>query len=192
MSDAETEADLIVRHKLDVDDYHRMAQAGILTEDDRVELIHGELIVMSPMGDDHASIVSRLNRVFVRGFGDHAIVSPQNPVHVDRHNEPQPDFTILRPRADFYRSGGATPADVLILIEVSDSSLRFDRKYKQELYSLARIAEYWIVDLRSHAIEVYRTPSGPKYAEQRIYRPGETIVPSLAPDFAFPVDQLIG
>lgn len=180
---------VMTRHKLDVDAYDRMADAGILGQDDRVELIDGELIDMAPIGQGHAGIVNGLNRALVLACGDRAVVSPQNPVRLDRWNEPQPDFAVFRPRADFYATGERpTPSDVLLLVEVADSSLRFDRTVKLPLYARARIAELWIVDCKSQVLDAYRRPADGGYGEMTTHRPGERLARALAPEIIVKLD----
>src|SRR4051812_9665607 len=125
------------RHKLDVDVFYRMADAGIFGEDDRIELIDGELIDMAPIGTDHASSSTGLNRALVLACGDRAIVSAGNPLRLDRFNEPQPDFLVLRLRGDNYRTAHPGAADTLLAVELADSSLRFDRNVKLPLYARA-------------------------------------------------------
>ena len=120
----------VARRRFTVDDYYRMAETGILTPDDRVELVEGEIVEMSPIGDRHLEAVNRATMIFARGIGDRAVVSIQNAAHMDRYNEPQPDVVLIRPREGFYGKGKPDPQDVLLLIEVSDSTLRFDRKVK--------------------------------------------------------------
>ena len=181
---------VLTRHKLDVDDFYRMADAGILDPKARVELIDGELIDMAPIGNDHAATVSGLTLALVRACGDLAIVSPQNPVRLDRLNEPQPDFAILRPRADRYRTGHPGPADVLLLVEVADSSLRFDRTVKLPLYAKAGIPELWIVDLKRRVMDAYRRPLGDGYSERTTYRAGETLALSMAPEIRVTLDRV--
>ena len=125
---------VLTRHRLNVDDYHRMAEAGILGEQDRVELIDGDLIDMAPIGQDHIASVNGLAHALFLACGDRAIVSIQNPARLDRFSEPQPDAALFRPRADHYRTGAPPgPADVLLLVEVADSSLRYDRAVKLPL-----------------------------------------------------------
>ncbi len=182
----------ITRRKLDVRDYHRMGEAGILTADDRVELIEGELVAMAPIGADHAGKVNRLNRLLVRAAGDRAMVAPQNPVRLSDHSEPQPDFALLRPRADFYESGTPTPADVLLLIEVADSSLRFDRLVKLPLYARHGIREVWILDLNAGAVEIHRGPGPQGYASSRRAARGEAIAPEALPGMALQVEAMLG
>lgn len=182
----------IVRWKLDVHEYHRMGEAGILTDDDRVELIQGELVQMSPIGWGHSGTVNALTRLLVLAVGSRAMVSVQNPVRLDVHNEPQPDFALLRPRADDYRSELPAPADVLLLIEVADSSLRFDRLVKLPLYARHRIPEVWIVDLPAGAVEVCRGPTPEGYA--RVVREGRgaSVEPEALPGLRLRVDAILG
>jgi Uma2 family endonuclease len=176
---------LLTRHRLNVDDYYRMAEAGILGEDDRVELIDGELIDMAPIGQGHAATVNRLNRALVMAFGDQAIVSVQNPVRLNRFSEPQPDFAVFRPRADFYETGERPgPLDTLLVIEVADSSLRYDRAVKLPLYARAGIGEVWIVDLHRRVVDVHRTPAGDGYTTVETHGPEDTVTLGLAPEIA--------
>jgi Uma2 family endonuclease len=184
---------VLTRHRLDADEYYRMAEAGILGEDDRIELIDGELIDMAPIGQDHASSVNSLNEALVLAFTGRAIISPQNPVRLDRFNEPQPDFAVFRSRADNYRTGERPgPADVLLLIEVADSSLRFDRTIKLPLYARAGIAEVWIIDLMRRVLNAYRRPAGDGYDEMTTHQPGDSVGLALAPDIRIPLDRVFG
>ena len=184
---------VLTRHKLTVDDYYRMGEAGILGEDDRVELIEGELIDMAPIGQDHAGTVNRVNRALVMACGVRAIVSIQNPVRLNRLNDPQPDFSILRPRADFYTTGErAGPADVLLLVEVADSSLRFDRTVKLPLYARNGIPEVWIIDLKQRTLECYRQPTSDRYVQASTHHPGDTLSLAAAPEITLRVDQVFG
>jgi Uma2 family endonuclease len=143
---------------LTVNDYHRMGEAGIFAESERVELIEGQLIAMSPIGSPHFAAVNTLNRLLVRAIGDLAIVSVQNPVRLNDRSEPEPDVAIIRPRDDEYRSGLPGPADVLLIIEVASSSIDYDRSVKLALYARHSIPEFWIVNLDLACIEVYRSP----------------------------------
>ncbi len=181
------------RHKLNVDDYHRMGEAGILGEGDRVELIDGELIDMAPIGQDHAATVNKLTQTLVLAFGEAAIVSVQNPVRLNRFSEPQPDFAVFRPRADFYATGERPgPSDTLLVIEVADSSLRYDRGVKLPLYARAGIAEVWIVDLRQRALDVHRAPAGERYLTVETYGPDDTVTLAGAPDIALALHRILG
>src|SRR5438105_11623750 len=134
------------RYKLTVQDYHKLGEAGILAEDSRVELIDGELIEMAPVGGPHMGTVNRLNKMLVLAVGDHGVVSVQNPVTLPPYSEPQPDFTILRPGAGMPASGVPQADDVLLLIEVADTTLRYDHSTQRKLYVEEGIAEYWIVN----------------------------------------------
>lgn len=181
------------RHKIDVDMLYRMMDAGILHECQRVELIDGEIMDMAPIGFDHAATMNVLNETLVLACHGRAVVSGQNPVRVDTLNEPQPDFVVFRPRADNYRTaprGGAE--DALLVIEVSDSTIRFDRGVKLPLYARAGFAEFWIVDLKRRVVTVYTDPSDGEYATVRTYRDGETIVLSEARELAIPLSGIFG
>ncbi len=184
---------VLVRHKLDVDDYHRMAEAGILGEDDRVELIDGALIDMGPIGQRHAAVVNRLSRALVMAFGERAIVSVQNPVRLNRFSEPQPDFAVFKPRADFYATGERPgPADTLLVIEVADSSIRYDRVVKLPLYARAGIPEVWIVDLRRRVVEVHRAPTADGYEVAETHGPEDTVTLAQAPEIAVALRHIFG
>ncbi|MBI4634928.1 MAG: Uma2 family endonuclease [Candidatus Rokubacteria bacterium] len=180
----------LVRRAFTVEEYYRMAEAGILHEDDRVELLEGEIVEMAPIGDRHAQCVDRLtNTLAVRAAG-RAIVRVQGPVRLSMRSEPQPDIALLRFRPDFYpRHPG--PADVLLLIEVAETSLETDRA-KVPLYARAGIAEVWLVDLAGEAVEVFREPGPGGYGRvERVGHGGRVTVPAL-PDVTFPVDEILG
>ena len=180
------------KKRFTVDEYYRMAEVGILSENDRTELIEGEIIQMSPIGDPHLNAVNRATMIFARGIGDKVVVSVQNPSHMDRYNEPQPDVVLIRPREDFYGSGKPDPDDVVLLIEVSDTSLRFDQRVKVPIYARNGIREVWIVDLQAEAIRVYREPKGNTYASIETRERNATISPQAFPDFSLKVSDLIG
>lgn len=148
-----------VRHKLSVDDFIRMGEAGIFAPDARIELIEGELIDMPPIGSGHMSVSNRLTRLLVRGAGDDAIVSVANPVRLPPWSMPQPDFLLLRPRADDYASAYPGPDDTLLAVEVSESSMRYDRVTKARIYARHGIAEYWVVEVGAHRLHLHRGPS---------------------------------
>jgi len=180
---------MLTRHKLDADDYFRMIDAGILGKEDRVELIDGEILDMAPISQVHAATVNALNQALVMACRDQAIVGPHNSVHLDRLNVPQPDFTILRFRPDFYATGDRPgPADVLLLVEVADSSLRTDRTVKLPLYARAGIAEVWIVDLKRRVLHAHRRPTDGEYAEITTHHPGDRLALAAAPDIAVRLD----
>ena len=167
------------RHRLDVGAYYKMAEVGILTDNDRVELIGGEIFDMTPIGSAHAGKTNRLNRLFARAAADGlALVSVQSPLRLDAYNEPEPDVMLLKPREDDYQDRHPGAADVLLLVELSESSLAYDRGMKLALYARFGVPEVWIVDLPGAAIEVYREPAGDAYALKQRLTSG-----SLAPDF---------
>lgn len=185
-------AEPIQRKLFTTEEYHQMLQAGILSEDDRVELIEGEIWEMSPIGSRHAGSVNRLNRALGKAFGDRVVVSVQNPVHLDGYSEPQPDLAILRYREDFYTEVHPTPEDTLILIEVADSSVQFDRNVKIRLYAKKGVPEVWLFVLPESRIEVYRDPSPEGYQQVAIVRPGDRLSPLAFPDLVIEVDAILG
>ena len=178
-------------HLFTVADYYRMADAGLFHEDSRVELIQGQIIDMSPIGSPHFGMVNRLNRLLVPLVGVRGLVSVQNPVRLDPGSEPQPDIAILKPRADDYETGAPGPDDVLLLIEVADTSLDFDRNVKVPLYAQSGIVEYWIVNLPERIVEVHREPAGARYVQVRRAGPGETLDILLLPGAHLPSADLL-
>jgi hypothetical protein len=153
----------VPRHRLTLDDYHRLGEAGILGEDDRVELLEGQLVDMSPIGPRHALAVDSLTELLVLAAAGLATVRVQNPIVLDDASEPQPDFTLLRKPWHGYPNAHPRPADVHLLIEVSDSSLEFDLGAKLELYARAGIREFWVVDLTENRVLVHRDPTDGRY-----------------------------
>jgi Uma2 family endonuclease len=152
------------RRRFDIDAYYRMAEAGVLGDSRRVELIDGEIIDMAAIGSPHAEVTNRLGRLFSRALRDEAaLVNVQSPLRLDAFNEPEPDVMILRPRAGGYRVSHPTAADVLLLVEVSETSLAYDRGVKLALYAKFGAQEVWIVDLLGGAVEVYREPKEVAY-----------------------------
>jgi Uma2 family endonuclease len=182
----------VARRALTVAEYHRMGEVGILTEDDRVELIEGQLIAMSPIGSEHAGTVNALNRRLVLAVGDRGVVAVQNPVQLDDRSEPQPDFAVLKPRADDYRRATPRPDEVLLIIEVADSSLAYDRRVKRSLYARHGIPEFWIVNLAAGEVEVCRAPEGGQYASVSHVGRGGVLEPQLLPGAVIPVAALLG
>ena len=181
------------RRLFTVDEYYRMAEAGILCEDDRVELVEGEIVEMPPIGSQHASAVRVLNNFFARRLQPTlAIMSVQDPVRINDQTELLPDVCLLKPRSDFYSSAHPTAEDVLLLIEVSDTTLAYDSGRKQALYADAAIPEYWVVDVTHRCIQVYRGPASGNYKQRLIMETGETIAPLAFPDATVAVDSLFG
>jgi Uma2 family endonuclease len=169
-----------------------MGRAGILTEDDRVELIDGEIVEMTPIGRSHAAGVKRISWHFWQRVGLVAVISVQDPVRLDEHNEPQPDVALLRHRADFYKAGIPQATDVLLLVEVADSSIAFDRRVKLPLYARSGIPEVWLVDLTKNTVGVYRDPGPKGYQTVRTLRRGDKVAPLAFPDQEFAVAAILG
>jgi Uma2 family endonuclease len=182
----------VTRRKITVHEYHEMGKAGILHEDDRVELIEGELVAMAPIGTEHHGATDWLTQALVRAIGDRGIVRVQGSIRLDDRSEPQPDFCILRPRADYYRKTVAMPPDVFFLVEIAHSSLRFDRSIKRPLYARAGVPEYWIVNLVDGEVEICRQPGKADYASVTVAGRGQVIEPALLPGVAIPVSDLLG
>ena len=181
------------RRRFTVAEYYAMADAGILSENDRVELLDGDFIVMPPVGNWHAFSVNSIVAIFPSTLlEDRAILSVQNPVRLDNYNEPQPDAMLLRWRDDFYRNGHPAPGDVLLLIEVADSTVEFDRTVKLPAYARAGIPELWIAARPERRIEAYTEPAGNEYATVRYFGPGETVAPQAFPDITLAVNRIIG
>ena len=169
------------RHRITVHDYHRMAEVGLLAPDARVELIEGEIIDMAPIGNDHQSVVDRLTRTLVRAVGDSAIVRVQGSIRLSQWSEPEPDLVLLAPRPDFYRGEFASGADTLLVIEVSDTTLRYDRDVKVPLYARHGVPEVWLVDVNCGALLVYGALQDGKYERQVVLeRPVSVTVTGLA------------
>jgi len=181
-----------VRRRFTVAEYYAMADAGILSENDRVELLDGDLIVMPPIGDWHASSVDLFTNILPPRLQGKAIVRIQNPTRLDNNSEPQPDVMLLQWHHDFYRNGHPASGDVLLLIEVADNSVEFDRTVKLAAYARAGIPEVWIVNRPARRIESYSEPSGDQYAAVRHFGLGETVAPQAFPDVILEVDHIIG
>ena len=171
---------MIRRHRYTVDEYYRMGDSGILKQGDRVELIEGEIVDMVPVGSAHVGIVNRLNRLLVQALGDRAIVSVQNPVRLSAFSEPEPDIALLRPRDDFYSGAHPGPTNVLLIIEVSDSSLDYDRDVKLPLYARHEIPVVWLIDIQRKQLLVFRSPTREGYRDQLVFTSSEVSrVPGL-------------
>lgn len=187
-----TEA-LIPLHTFDIETYHKMIEAGVFREDDRVELIQGRILDMTPIGKQHAACVNRLNSLFSRHLQGRAIVSIQNPVLFSaEQSEPQPDLALLQWREDFYEASLPGPEDIFLLVEVADTSQEYDRGLKIPLYARVGIPEAWLVDLKARVVEVYRDPSPEGYRTCQKVGPGGTLSPIAFPDVHLPVEALVG
>ncbi len=180
------------RRTFTVDEYHQMIDAGVLTEDDRVELLEGEIVKMTAMGSPHAGCVDRLNRLFNRRVGDEAIVRIQSPIQLSEISEPEPDVALLRPRPDFYAESHPEPGEVLLVVEVAETSVRYDRDTKIPAYGRAGIAEAWLVDLAGEVIEVYTDPSAHGYRKTRRLWRGDSLAPQAFPGLKVAVDDVLG
>lgn len=180
----------IQRYRFTVDEYYKLAEAGVLSEDSRVELIEGEIVMMTPIGRRHAACVDRLNNLLAALVGDRAIVRVQNPILLSGDTEPEPDVSLLRPRDDFYAQSEPGPGDVFLVIEVADSSLAYDREVKLPLYARAGIPEVWIADLGDESVSTYASPGPEGDAERRTYRSGETLRPREL-EIEVPVDRVL-
>jgi Uma2 family endonuclease len=162
------DADILIRHpvprrRLTVAEYYRLGQVGILGEDDRVELLEGQLVAMSPIGPRHAFVVDGLVRMLSDAVGERAYVRGQNPVTLDDGSEPQPDVAVVNLRPTGYVKAHPGPSDIFLLIEVADSSLETDSGAKAEIYAKSGIPEFWIVDLTTDTVRVHRQPKGRGY-----------------------------
>jgi Uma2 family endonuclease len=183
----------LVTYRFSVKDYHRMAEAGIFREDDRVELLEGEIIEMPPIGPGHAGGVKRLMNGFLPLQGERkAIISVQDPIRLGEHSEPQPDLALLKPHPDFYSLKHPGPEDVLLVVEVRESSASYDREVKVPLYARFGIPETWLVDLEQGLIEIYRVPGPESYQQVRTLRRGERLSPQAFPELILTVDELLG
>ena len=179
----------IPRRRFTVEEYHRMAEVGIFQPDERVELIEGEIVQMAPISPRHAGCVINVNRLFVTRLGDRAVVSPQNPVVIQPRSEPQPDVLVLRPRTVSYSREHPTPEDVLLAVEVADTTIRFDRLVKARLYARAGIAEFWLFLTGDGIVEVYREPGPDGYASVTAHGSGQTVSPLAFPAVGFTVED---
>ena len=177
--------------KFSVEEYYRMAEVGILHPDERVELIDGAIIVMAPMGNPHATAVRRLERVWHNAAGNAVTVSGQCPIRLGEYADLEPDVAILRYREDDYYGKPPSAEDVLLAIEVSDSTLDYDRGTKADIYARFDVPETWIMNLPGDCIEGFSEPGLDGYAKHTVYRRGDKISPVSLPDVEFAVDDLL-
>lgn len=172
-----------IRYRFTVVDYHKMVEAGILCEDDRVELIDGEILQMTPIGPRHLGNVDGLTELFVLGLAGKAIARVQGSIRLNLRSEPQPDLVLLRRQEDFYASAMPGPGDVLLVIEVADSSLPYDRDVKMLLYARSGIPEAWLMDLNGESITVHREPGPDGYRNVFVVRGSDHLSPEAFPEF---------
>jgi len=168
-------AHTLTRHRLTVDDYYDMAKVGVLGPQDRVELIAGEVLDMSPIGSLHAALVTAVARWLTLAAGDRGLVAVQNPLRLDAASEPQPDITLLRPQADFFAAAHPGPADALLVVEVAESSLAFDLGVKVPLYAGHGIPEVWVIDAATRTTHRFRSPGPEGYAAEQIIAASEPL-----------------
>ena len=173
------------------EDYQFLGELGILDEDDRIELIDGEIVIMSPIGSKHVACVNAVSSELFKSASGSAIVSTQNPIRLGDDSEPQPDIALLRPRDDFYAEAHPTPDDILLLVEVADSSLERDREKARDTYAKHGIPELWIANLRDEVVERYRGPTPDGYGDVRIFNRGDSISVELLPDVELKVDDIL-
>ncbi len=183
----------IRKRLLSNEEYHQMVEAGILAERERVELIYGEVLEMTPIGNRHAACLRRLLHLLAPALGTAAMLDAQNPLHLpEERSEPQPDLVLLRSREDGYAAGPPAAADVLLVVEVADSSLAYDRDVKVPLYARAGIPEVWLVDLAGGAVAVHRRPAGGSFRDVQTLRRGDHLAPQALPEARLPVDSILG
>jgi len=180
------------RRRFSVDDYHRMAALGLIGPGERTELLDGEVVHKMPISSAHAGCVKRFNALLIRLVADRAIVGVQDPVRLDDRSEPEPDLSILRPRADAYGSAHPVPADILWLVEVADRSRQLDRAVKVPLYAAAGVPEVWLVDLAAGAVEVYRDPDAAGFRLMHRHGRGDVLRPAALEGVAIAVDDVLG
>lgn len=178
-------------HHFTVAEYHQMIAAGVFDEDERMELIDGEIINMSPMNSLHAGYVGRLINLFAARFAGQSFLTSQTPVNLLVDSEPEPDIALLKPRSDSYTQAHPTPDDVLLLVEVSDSTIEFDLKIKHAAYARAGIRELWILNLPERRLEVFRDPGEHGYREHRLLWADDSIAPLAFPEIAVKVSDIL-
>jgi Uma2 family endonuclease len=182
----------LLRRKFTIAQYHKMVESGILKEDDRVELIRGEIVEMSPIGTKHAACVMRLIALLSKKLSDRAIVNVQNPIELNNFSEPQPDVTLLQPREDFYESSHPQASDIFLIIEVADTTVKYDREIKIPLYAEDNITEVWLIDLNQQCIEVYRNPTSNGYQNLQTFRQGQALSMQAFPDINLTANGILG
>ena len=165
----------VPRRLINVEEYYKMAEVGILKPEDRVELIHGEIYQKSPIGSRHAAIVDHLAMMLNQIFQREVIVRVQNPIRIDDNNEPEPDFALVKYQPDFYSTAHPIPAEVLAVIEVAGSSIRFDKDIKSLLYASCGIPEYWIINMDEGQLELFSDPKRGNYSQNQLYGPADKV-----------------
>jgi Uma2 family endonuclease len=179
------------KHLTDLAEWHRLGEAGIFPPESRMELINGEILHMAPIGFNHAGHVTRLIHFFAPLLNNQALINAQNPVQLGDLSEPEPDFALLRPESNFYSTRHPKADDVLLLIEVSDSTLHFDRTQKLRLYATFNIPEYWIVNLIDDCLEVYRQPNDGDYLDKSTFGKTDSLNLVAFPEFKISVADIL-
>ena len=179
------------KHLTNIDEWRRLGEANIFPPGSRVELIDGEILDMAPIGFNHSGHLNRLNKLLTKLAPDDVIASVQNPLQLGDLSEPEPDFMLLKPNDDFYSSRHPNASDVLLLVEVADSSLTFDQNQKLRLYALHGIPEYWLLNLNDLSLEVYRKPNGEVYAEKTTLHASDTITLSQLPEISIRIADIL-
>ena len=182
----------IKRKLFSIAEYHKMIEAGVFHEDDRLELLGGEIVSMSPIGSRHAACVKRLNKLFMKLLRERAVVGVQDPVEISDESEPQPDITLLKPRTDFYSAAHPKPDDIHLLVEVADTTVNYDRRVKLPFYARAGISEVWLVDLEAQQIEVYRQPSAQGYRQTQTVERGQSLRVQVFADVELKAEEILG
>lgn len=182
----------IVPKRFTVDEFRKMTEAGILPEESGWEIIDGYLVDKMSIGSKRASVVKKLNRRLTLMFGNALVVSVQDPIHIDKYNQPEPDIALLKPREDFYEEEHPRPADVLLLIEVSNSTVETDRAVKKTLYAEAGIEEFWLVNLKENTIECYSSPKNGNFRLAQIFETGESVASKKVENLVLQVEEITG
>jgi Uma2 family endonuclease len=178
----------IKRHRFTVEEFHKMSEAGIFGEDDRVELIDGEVVKLTPIGWQHAWCVNTLNMLLARLAQSRYVISVQNPLVISEHGEPQPDLVLL---SDLPRGRLPAPEDVALIVEVSDTTLTYDKNVKLPRYAEAGISEAWLIDLNSEIIEVHSGPGPGGYRKTTRHTRGDRVESATVPDLAFDTSEAL-
>jgi Uma2 family endonuclease len=179
------------KHLTDIHEWQKIGEANIFPPESRLELINGEIIEMAPIGSNHAGHLKRINNLLTLLVAGKAIVSIQDPLQLGDLSEPEPDFMLLKPNPDFYSSRHPVADDVLLLIEVADSSLNFDQNQKLRLYAMHNIPEYWLLNLIDNCLEVYRKPKGEVYAEKTTLYNGDNVTLSQLPEINIQITDIL-
>ena len=180
----------LLTRKFTVDQYHQMAKAGILSHQERIELVEGEIVTMSPIGFRHAFVTNYLTNWFTRNLGEAVFTSSQNPILLGDRSEPQPDVALLKPVDNFYADRLPEAADILLLIEVADSSLTYDQTVKIPLYARSQIPEVWLINLNQQQLERHINPVNNTYQNKTIFYPEQTISPLAFPGLKLSLKQI--